>query len=217
MGTAEHSYADDGAATRTFRLGFVLARREVTLPWLPDRRYRGLDRHPFVPFLGELDADIAALWTRYLDAENDGIISRQLQAARRFKEDLDSADTPVELLYAEAVVVPSRESLGLSGDSARDHERSLAWLQARSAPVLPVPSGFHELGHDVCTPIPDFHSAIFEPGLIPQDSELARCLNGAGLIEQSTKATGLMHAANTARWSLSGLISVIRVFAEEEG
>jgi hypothetical protein len=57
-------------------------------------------------------------------------------------------------------------------------------------------------------------SEVVQPGLIRQDSELAGRLNEAGLIEDAATATELMHMANGAGYSLSDLISVIRISAE---
>lgn len=51
---------------RSFRLGFFLGRVDEPLLWLPERRYRGLDREPFVPFLDELSPDEATVWRSYL-------------------------------------------------------------------------------------------------------------------------------------------------------
>lgn len=206
--------ADDGSASRTFRLGFVIVRRDQTVPWLPDLRYRGLDRLPFVPFLSEIDPDLANLWRRYFDARDEGLIGRDLEVARSAMNDLGLAGAETEILYAEAIIVPPLASVA-SENLEKDHERSLAWLDSHSAGVPPVPSGFAELGHDVCTPIPDYHSAIVQPGLIPHDSALAESLNEAGLIDESAAASEFMHMANSAKYSLSDLISVIRIFAKD--
>jgi hypothetical protein len=66
----------------------------------------------------------------------------------------------------------------------------------------------------VCSPIPDFHSAILQPGLVAQDALLAGQLNGNGLIETGAVAQELMRTANAADYSLADLMSVILILAD---
>jgi hypothetical protein len=80
-------------APRTFRLGFVLGRLDETLPWLPERRYRGLDRLPFVPFLADLPREVARAWRSYLDAWDDGLVD-DFNVARRARDEPAGVGAP---------------------------------------------------------------------------------------------------------------------------
>lgn len=200
-------------AVRSFRLGFVIARADAALPWLPEQRYRGLDRLPFVPFLHEVPPDEATIWTAYLNAQ-DSPLAGDLHEAQRIRDALETVGTRTEVIYAEAMVVAPTTSPGLSGSLAMQHDRNLAWLDARSSSVPAAPPGFDKLGYDVCSPIPDYHSAIFQPGLIPKDAALAGQLNDAGLIRTEDAALGFMRTANTADYSLADLMSVILILSD---
>lgn len=66
----------------------------------------------------------------------------------------------------------------------------------------------------MCSPIPSFHSAILQPGLIPKDEELATQLNSEGLLDAEEVAAEFMATANKANYSLADLISVIEIRTE---
>jgi hypothetical protein len=68
------------------------------------------------------------------------------------------------------------------------------------------------IGLDVSFPIPDFHSALFQPGLIRHDA-LTASLNEAGLIGDIEVAAEVMGEANATGYGLS-VFAVIEVWAE---
>jgi hypothetical protein len=58
-----------GWESAPLRLGYMLARTDVRLPWLSGRLYRGIDRLPFVPDpLTNTAEPAASVWNQYLDA-----------------------------------------------------------------------------------------------------------------------------------------------------
>jgi hypothetical protein len=196
-----------------FRLGFVVARLDVTLPWLPLRWYRGIDRVPQAPLYAGIPTNVASFWTRYLDAWDDGSLSCDLDVAREAKDNLDKAAHPVEILFAEATVVPSSAATQISQGAAQYRSELFKWLEFWSARVPVAPSEFVVLGYDVSTPIPDYHSALLRPGGAAQPSDLLDRLNEHGLVTDPGDATELAHAANLS-WGSVGLISVIRLLCE---
>jgi hypothetical protein len=61
----------EGFPTEAIRLGFVLARPDEWLSWLPARRYRGLDDEPHVPFILQLPTSEADVWNGILEAVDE--------------------------------------------------------------------------------------------------------------------------------------------------
>jgi hypothetical protein len=147
----------------TLRIGYIISRKDVDIPWLPGRIYRGIDRLPYIPrFLFEPGGGSAA-WQRYLDAWDDGHISRNLELAKRIAAELEEEGNEIEVVYAEAIEVPATSSLDLEESVAQQRDRSLAWLKSRSIGIGPPPEESTELGLDVSSPIPSFHSIIIHP------------------------------------------------------
>lgn len=67
-----------------------------------------------------------------------------------------------------------------------------------------------DLGWDVA--VPDFHSAIFQPGPVDHDADLAEHLNDAGLLADLSYAERLMEKANGTGYG-SGMFACIRILA----
>jgi hypothetical protein len=197
------------------RIGYVISRSGVPFPWLTDRKYRGIDRLPHVPNLNEGQSQrYVEIWERYLDAQDDGLIGYDLNLAREIQRELEELGNHIDVVYADAIIIPDADSLHLPEKVARQREKSLTWLRSHSERVGAPPAKFGLLGLDVSSPIPSFHSALIQPGLISQDSELASELNEAGLVSELKLATELMHEANATGYGLC-MFSVIRVFAEQ--
>lgn len=193
------------------RIGYIIARKQVDIPWAPGRIYRGIDRLPYIPRLLFESAARPAAWHRYLDAWEDGHISRNLELTKRIAGELEEEGNEVEVIYAEAIEVPATSSLNLEEPVGQQRDRSLAWLKSRSTGIGPPPGESSELGLDVSSPIPSFHSIIIQPGLT-WDSGRASMLNNAGLVGDERSAIELMDEANSMRYDLS-FFSVIRVYA----
>jgi hypothetical protein len=68
------------------------------------------------------------------------------------------------------------------------------------------------MGLDVSLPMPDFHSALFQPGLIRHDA-LTASLNEAGLLGDVEVAAEVMGEANATGYGLS-VFAVIGVWAD---
>jgi hypothetical protein len=200
------------------RLGFVLVRGDVELPWLARRQYRGIDRLPFVPNPLQLeDNHLRNAWNEYLDTWENGRLGQHLSIAEQIRRQLDEVGESTEIIYADIAVAPRRQSFELPDPLSRERERSLAWLITRSAEVEPSPREFVPIGFDISTPIPSFHSVLVQPGLVRQDSDLAVRLNDFGLIAEDTEyAAELMNVANGSGYLLS-TFCVIRILASPEG
>jgi hypothetical protein len=202
-----------GCESMPLRLGYMLARADVRLPWLAGHLYRGIDRLPFVPDPLTNTADpVTSVWNQYLDAWEAAQLARDLTIARRTARRLKDVGASVEVLFAEVAILPSDATRPASGPIDAQRQRSVDWLKARCAGI-PVPDpDFSMIGLDVSSPIPDFHSAIFQPGIMRQDS-LAASLNEAGLVGDIDVAAQVMGEANASGYGL-GLFAVIGVWAD---
>lgn len=196
------------------RIGFVVVRRGVNLSWDEARPYRGLDRLPWTLNPLELGDDhIGRLWRAYEDAWEEGRIGRDRDEAERICGQLNDIGADVELIYADIAVQPVQVG-GLSDQENAIRDRRMEWLAERSKGVPLPPPNYTLIGLDVCSPIPSFHSVIFQPGLgFPHDTDFAAHLNEHGLIAEDVDyATDLMNRANQGGYLLSSF-HVVRVLA----
>jgi hypothetical protein len=191
----------------------MLARTDVRLPWLSGRLYRGIDRLPFVPDpLTNTAEPAASVWNQYLDAWEDGLLPRDLKIARRAGRQLQGVGAPVEALFAEVAILPSEARSPMPGSVDAQRRPSLDWLRTRCAGIPGPDRDLSMIGLDVSVPLPDFHSAIFQPGLVRKDS-LVASLNEAVLIGDIEVAAEVMGEANASGYGLS-LFAVIGVWAD---
>jgi len=197
------------------RIGYVIVRPGASLPLPRGRLYRGIDRPLSVPdpTLPQT-ASAGRVWARYLNADEGGLVAADLDLARSLATQLAQVGEPTEVIYAE-VTVPPPSTLG---ESKADRQRadSLAWLASRCAKV-PAPSEeFEPIGFDVATPLPTFHSALYQPGLVRKDARFVANLNQSGLVDDIGYAAELMHVANATGYLLS-LFGVVEVRALRRG
>ena len=186
------------------RLGYYLVRPDVRCSRRPAVPYRGVDRLPYLPTFEEQEAlrasgraPLAALWDRYWDAKD----ARTLFADRRLADKLRGAfldeGLAFDLIYAEVARLPA--------DIDR-HPRAAPWRRLMDnvaqymRPVQDAmperPTDLRPLGHDLSTPAPNFHSAIFQPGLERSQPRLLDALNAVGLFGDMQRASSYMAAAN---------------------
>jgi hypothetical protein len=198
-----------------YRLGFVLARRSIELPWLPGTQYRGIDRLPFVPdFVTQSQPkSVEKAWQPYLDAWEDGRLSRDIRLAMQGRDQLNELGADVEVVFAEAVVPAIPEQSRLTEADVSQRSRSLEWLRVRASEIGARPPEFTQLGIDVSSAIPDFHSAIFQPGPVPHDADLVVKLNEHGLLSDAQYAESLADDANETGY-LSGLFALVQIWTE---
>jgi hypothetical protein len=190
----------------SFPLGYVLARTGEHLPWLPTRAYRGVDRDVFRPDPFAIQGTPeGAVWEDVWSAEESGELRRNLGTARSLVAELSGFGHSLEVIFCEAVFIPSR----FSGSVAEAHRASFEHLEALARTIPVVDSTFRELGYDVSMPH-GWHSVIFQPGPISQDESLAERLNAFGLLSSSEEARALMNVAN-ATDPHAGILSVIRI------
>jgi hypothetical protein len=196
-------------------LGFVLARRGVELPWLPGAQYRGIDRLPFVPdFVTQAQPKaVEDAWQRYLSAWEDGLLCRDIRLAKQARDQLNELGADIEVVFVEAVVPEIPEQSGPTEADVSQRSRSLEWLKARASGIGAPPPEFTHLGIDVSSPIPDFHSAIFQPGPVPHDADLVVNLNEHGLLFDASYAERLADDANKTGYLL-GLFALISIWTE---
>jgi hypothetical protein len=196
------------------RLGYMLARTDVRLSWLSEHPYRGIDRLPYVPdpLTNTIDP-AASAWNQYWDAWYDGLLPRDLKIARRAARQLQDVGVTVEVLFAEVAIQPRDATPPVSGPVDAQRQRSLDLLRARCAGIPSPDPDFSTIGLDVSLPMPDFHSALFQPGLIRHDV-LTASLNEAGLLGDIEVAGEVMGEANATGYGLS-LFAVIGVWADQ--
>jgi hypothetical protein len=195
------------------RLGYLLVRTGVHLPWSPQRGYRGIDRLPYLPNpMEDATARTAMAWNAYSDAVEEGRLGRDFALAQDICQELNAVGAKVDVIFADVESLPD-EPPNASERVLAQRFRSLEWLRNRSAEI-PVPDRrLQPIGFDVSTPVPNFHSAIAQPGLIRQDSALAANLNDSGLFDDFDTALGAAAQANNSGYGLA-LFCVIRLFSE---
>jgi len=176
-------------------IGFVLERRNATLGWASGRPYRGIDRLPWVT--DPLDPQTDPVWNEYLDAWEDGALSRDAAVASRLAGALSKVSDPVEVVYANIVRMPPAHG---ADPAAEEHRaRSLAWLHRRRGDVVPAaPTGFGSLGFDVSSVVPSYHSILVQPGPVSHDKLPSDGLNEHGLLNDLALAGRLMDEANAS-------------------
>jgi hypothetical protein len=159
------------------RLGYLLARSGVTIPG-STQSYRGIDRLPFVPDPLETSSPRRdAIWSRYLESWEDGRISRDPALASAVQQELGEIGNQTEVLYAEALIVPGEAPIAETDQVKVAAQQSLSWLRARASDI-PAPDPNVELvGLDVALLIPDFHSALLQPGTPYEDDKIKRNQN----------------------------------------
>lgn len=186
------------------RIGYLLVRDDVELPARPGQQYRGIDRLPFVP------SPIAAhpAWRAYFDADDSGALAGDLSTAQRIRDQLRAVDTSTEVIYAQAFPLGTVPDVTASPEVADQQSRSLRRISERSAVVGPPDPVFVPIGFDVSIPLPDFHSALFQPCIIEGDHSL----NGDGLLDDRDDADRLARLATASRYGL-GIFWPIQVLA----
>jgi|HubBroStandDraft_5_1064220.scaffolds.fasta_scaffold260946_1 hypothetical protein len=194
--------------TESMHIGYVIERMIGPMPPSESRQYRGVNRLPNVPdpTLPQ-DENIKDAWSRYLDAWEVGQIGRDLFLAQTLADDLTAAGEPAEIVYVDLVVGPPR--LMNLPDERRN---SFRWLETRCAGIGLRPPSFVRLGLDVAVPVPDYHSALRQPGLIHDRGRLHGGTNDWGLLDNLDVATAIMREANSTGYLLS-MFSVLEVFA----
>lgn len=190
-------------------------RQGVALPWDEARAYCGLDRLPWALNPLEVpDDDFGRAWREYEEAWEDGNVGRDEDLAGRLCHQLDNVGQDVELIYAHIVAQPTQVGR-LTTEEAGIRTKRMEWFERRSLDVpMPVAS-YTSIGLDVCSPVPSFHSVIFQPGLgFPHDADFAAHLNQYGLIPDDSigYAVALMDSVNQSGYLLNGF-HVVRVLA----
>jgi hypothetical protein len=202
------------------RLGYMLARVDVDLPWLPGTCYRGVDREPFVPESYVMDlidhrdtAEFRALHP-YFEAWEDGMLRRDIAVADEHQGRLQAFGVATEVIWAEAVVVRRHWAPTADRPVAINRANALRYMDRCAAGVGVVDAEFEAIGFDVSPPTPSFHSAIYQPGPGGDKDEFRESINGAGLISRQEVAVELMERANVP-WDGVRNFAVIRVFARQ--
>lgn len=191
-------------------IGFVLAQRGITLPWIEGRQYRGIDRGLPVPDPLKVDVNERKVWNEYLDAQDNGELGRDRLKAERLGGDFEMLGIASEVIYGDIIEHPF-DVVGPSGEDDEQRKRQFAWFVRRSSGIMPAPPDFVSIGLDVSEPFPSFHSPIIQPGPgLAHDAAFTLHLNGFGLIEDVKYATELMNAANLTGYRFS-MFCVIRI------
>lgn len=195
------------------RLGYLLLRTGVHLPWSPQRNYQGIDRLPYLPNpMEDADARTALAWSEYSDAVEEGRLGRDFALAQDICRELNAVGANLDVIFADVASLAGQPP-NASEAVVAQRVRSLEWLRTRSAEIPAPDRRLQPIGFDVSTPIPNFHSAIVQPGLIRQDSALAATLNDSGLFDDFDTALGAAADANNSGYGLT-LFCVIRLFTE---
>lgn len=197
------------------RLGFELVERGVKLSRGAGPIYRGVERMYYFPNPFELSEKAERAWSLYWDAEEDGRLRSDVQAADELKDVLGEVGLGLEVIYSEVIVLPDETAVEPEALAHPFRPEMLAWLPEHSARVPPPPKSFVPMGFDISTPAPTYHSVIRNgaPGVDRYDDVLAH-LNAVGLTEDLAYATELMNAANATGYRL-GTFCVLRVYARD--
>jgi hypothetical protein len=111
-----------------------------------------------------------------------------------------------EVVYASISAVPSRIAGSVPSEA---RTASLRWLRERPSPPAEPPTGSRFLGVDIVTPVPSYHSALVEPGLIRHGRALTDILNENGLVAaDGDELREMMEEANESGYLLSTFCAV---------
>lgn len=191
-------------SSSTIRLGFFLERVGVNL-LEANRPYRGMDRLPYLPTLEEEESlhdlgrhRLLELWDQYCDVRDSGELNVNRNVAWRLQRKFLVEGITLETVYGEITRIP---------DNLDQYPHGALWLEnlvdvlshwRNIQDILPErPENVLFLGFDVSHPVPDFHSAIFQPGLSRIYPRLSEHLNRDGLFDESSEALSAVELANS--------------------
>lgn len=186
------------------RLGFYLVRPDVWNSQWPEVPYRGIDRLPYLPTCEEQDAlrgsgqaKLADLWDTYWDAtDSRTLFANRLRVEEMRREFLNEGVT-FDIVYAEVIRLPTDFLSHPYGTQwVRLMNNVIPYMQPVQDVISKLPERLNIVGFDLSTPAPDFHSAIFQPGLQRFEPRLPKLLNAAGLFGDVDSAVSIMAVAN---------------------
>jgi hypothetical protein len=187
-------------------LGFYLERTGVSLPYCPEKAYRGIDRLPYIPGLEEepglflkngVKTASTRIWERYTDAVDDMKLHSNLSLALTLQREFLSIGLKLEVVYSEIILIPNDlQRYRHGGLWSENFNAMLPLLNWMHDAIGERPDAFRLLGYDLSQLMASFHSAIFQPGLHNNTSKLDEQLNGEGLFDDLDTASRFLCSAN---------------------
>ncbi len=188
-------------------LGYYLCNTTITCYKRPSVPYRGVNRPLWAEYSYGYDVialekmrsegkgDLANLWERYIDAEDE--LRYDIRLARKIKNEFMKYGMEFEIIYTQIERSPDNISSYPRGELwEKEQKKDIALYEPIQSMLSGPPKNSNFLGYDVAALYDGFHSAIYQPGLNETAPDLPRYLNKWGLFDDIDTAMKFMHKAN---------------------